>query len=172
MSAKESSHISLSVRATGACPILVALLFLLLAVCNPRVEAKSFPCTPKDYKLLGDSTLAIRCADEIRDSDTAVLDGTGSLLLVGDTTITQLNATVTISTLKATHYWMLATLSGPGGKLKAKQSYRLLITYSVIEGALPSPSVGPVKLDVDTTETLTITSKNIREFPASVRDDR
>lgn len=169
MPAKESSHISLSVRGTGGCRRLVALLFLALAVCNPPVEAKSFPCAPKDYKVLGDSALAIRCADEVRDSDTAVLDGTASLLLVGDTTITQLNATVTISTLTATHYWMLATLSGPGGKLRPKQNYRLLITYSVIEGALRSPSVGPVKLDVDTTETLTIASMNIQSQPRAYK---
>jgi hypothetical protein len=144
---------------------LLCVAFFLTA--RPLNAQGLVPCVPQDYKLLSESALAIKCTNEVYPSGTAsTVTGSGTVYLLGDTSIAPLKASAAIGHFSTTNRWLLVTLSGPESVLKPKQKYRLIFGYSVTDSGGHSTSAGPpINLDVDTTETVAIAAGNVKTQP-------
>jgi hypothetical protein len=139
-----------------ALSILVS--FLVTAVFVSVLKAQpSSTCSPKDYRVMGQSALAIRCS-----GDTTGLVVTGvSLYSLSATSITPLGATITVSHFTTSKEWLLLTLSGTESILKPKQKYRLVLNSTVASKQ--------EIIDIDTSETVTIETPVINSQPNEYR---
>ncbi|HZE71025.1 MAG TPA: hypothetical protein VE135_16065 [Pyrinomonadaceae bacterium] len=137
-------------RSNGCAPSIL-MFFLLGAAFVNVLEAQSSPtCSPKNFMVMGQSALAVFCA-----GDTTGLIVTGvSLYSLGDTSITPLSATITVSHFTTSNRWILLTLAGTEGILKPKQKYRLALNYNVASKQ--------EVLDIDTSETVAIATPIIK----------
>jgi hypothetical protein len=143
---------------------LAILLCVLLAVfLVPYLSAQgNGTCGAKDYKIMSPSSVAVRCPSDV--------SGLGiknvSLYVLGDTRITPLDATVTVSHFTTTKEWLLLTVTGAEATLKPKQRYRVLLTYTGTDAA-GNARTEPV--DIDSTGTVAITPSAIKSQPQEYR---
>jgi hypothetical protein len=136
-------------------PILV--FFLVAASLVSVLEAQGpSSCSAKDFRVMGQSALAIRCA-----GNTTGLVVTGvSVYSLSATTITPLATTITVSHFSSSKEWLLLTLTGTASILQPKQKYRLIFNYSVAPKEV---------FDFDTSETVAIATPVIKSQPNEYR---
>jgi hypothetical protein len=103
-------------------PLTLALIVLGNVFVQSLEAQSSGTCSTKDYKVLGQSAVAIRCTSDA----TGLVLTEKSLYLLGDTKITPLSAAVTVSHFATTREWLLVTLAGPEGILKPRQNIACL----------------------------------------------
>jgi hypothetical protein len=141
--------------------VICTLLSLLLAtVLVPGLSAQGAgTCGAKDYKIMSQTSVAVRCTGDV----TNLIVKDVSAYLLGDTRITPLNATVTVSHFLTTREWLLLTMNGPEGTLTPKHKYRMLLTYSVTN------TPGNEVVDIDSSGTVTIAASTIKSQPQEYR---
>jgi hypothetical protein len=149
--------------------LFIVLTFLVLGAC--AMAQKSDPCSQQEYKILTPTALGIRCIDDV--SVLGILGGTGTLIFHGDSNHSQPNGVVKISFFTTENSWLLLTLSGASGRLEPGEKYTLSLTYSVkcttacASGQTMMAASGSI--DVDTTETVTISPSVVDSSPKSFK---
>jgi hypothetical protein len=154
---------NLQISQSRSLPGSFCLLAILFAS-SLRAQA-SETCEVKDYKVLSPSAFAIRCAEKV----TGNIPATGTIYLHGDIKYTPLNAKISISQFEAAHYWLLLGLSDSEGKLEPNRKYTLLLTYPPTDSSGHSNPTATVSVEIDTSETMTIASKNIQSQPTEYK---
>src|SRR6266568_6427135 len=158
---KRMSHAFYWTRLSSV-PLLSALL--AAAFVTSVVAHNLGTCAAKDYKVLSESAVAIRCTGD----STGLTLKEVSLFILGETRITPLSATVTVSHFNTSNDWLLLTLAGAESTLKPKQKYRMSSTY-VVTDSLGHPTPTTEFIDIDTANTVVITPTTIKSQPQEYR---
>lgn len=153
-----------ALRFTRLAPAAILFAVFALGLANNLLAQNLGTCAAKDYKVMSQSAVAVRCTGDT----TGLVVKDVSVFLLGDTKITPLNASATISHFATSNEWLLLTLAGAESNLKPKQKYRISATY-VVTDSLGHSAPKTEFVDIDTADTTTITPTTIKSQPQEYR---
>jgi hypothetical protein len=146
--------------------VLVAV-GILLATKGVAAQTKD-PCSVQQYKVLTPTAIAIRCVDDV--SIPGIVDGTGTIVSHDSASYGKAVGSAKVSLFQTEKTWLLLLLSGP---LEAGKKYTAALTFTVkcttTCAAGPTSAVGPISVDIDTTESVTISPSVVDSSPKSFK---
>jgi hypothetical protein len=133
---------------------LVLFIILMLLGAKEAMAQKKDPCSQVGYKILTPAAIGLNCINDV--SILGILGGSGTVISHESANYGQQVADIKISFFKTESAWLLLILSGSPGALEAGKKYTLSLTYT-LQGT-PTTTVGPVSVDIDTTESVTVSA--------------